>query len=95
MSQGEALISTETYFGWGYTKSELGQYESAIADYNMAIQLSPDYAIAYYNRGNAKINLGRTSEVVQHFQTALELAEQVGNEGLKAIISRPVEIHIG
>ncbi len=61
----------------------------------MAIQLRPDYAIAYYNRGNAKINIDRALEAVQDFQTALELAEQAGAEGLKAIISRPVEIHIG
>ena len=37
LSQGEPLVSAKTYFRWGYTKSELGQYESAIADYDMAI----------------------------------------------------------
>ena len=163
LSQGKPLIAAETYFRWGYTKSELGQYESAIADYDMAIQLRPDYAIAYndrgvvkgklgeykaaiedydeairlktdyamayynrgsvkfaleqyddaitdydeairlnpdyamayYNRGSAKTNIGRVSEAAQDFQTALALAEQTGDEGLKAMISSPMEIHVG
>ena len=129
LSQGKPSISAETYFRWGYTKSELGQYESAIADYAMAIQLrpdyaraynnrgstkftlkqydaaitdydeairlNPDYAMAYYNRGNAKTNLGRVSEAAQDFQTALVLAEQTGDEGLKAMISSSMEIHVG
>ncbi len=129
LSQGEPLVSAEAYFRWGYTKSELGQYESAIADYDMAIQLKPDYAIAYnnrgntqsalkqydaaiadydeaiclkpdyamayYNRGNARANLYRVSEAAQDFQTALALAEQTGDEGLKAMISNPTEICVG
>ena len=129
LSQGKPLVSAEAYFRWGYTKSELGQYESAIADYDMVIQLRSDYAvayndrggvkdklgeydaaivdydkaidlksnyaIAYYNRGNAKTNLGRVSEAAQDFQTALTLAEQTGDEGLKAMISSPMEIHVG
>ena len=163
LSQGKPLVSTEAYFRWGYTKSELGQYESAIADYDMAIQLRPDYAIAYndrgvvkgklgeydaaiadydeaihlapdlviaynnrgsakfvlkqynaaitdydeaihlkpdyamayYNRGNAKTSLGRVSEAAQDFQTALVLAERTGDERLKAMISKPMGIHIG
>ena len=51
--------------------------------------------MAYYNRGNAKTNLGRVSEAAQDFQTALALAEQTGDEGLKAMISSPMQIHIG
>ena len=163
VSQGKPLVSAETYFRWGYTKFELGQYESAIADYDMAIQLrpdyadayndrgvvkgklgeydaaiadydkaidlepdyaiaynnrgmaksalkqyeaaitdydeairlNPDYAMAYYNRGNANTNLGHVSEAAQDFQIALVLAEQTGDERLKAMISSPMEIHVG
>jgi tetratricopeptide (TPR) repeat protein len=33
-----------------------GDYDRAIADYNQAIRLDPDYALAYYNRGVAYVN---------------------------------------
>ena len=83
------------YNNRGSTKFTLKQYEAAITDYDEAIRLKPDYVMAYYNRGNAKTNLGRVSEAAQDFQTALTLAEQTGDEGLKAMISSPMEIHVG
>ena len=81
------------YNNRGNAKSILRQYKAAIEDYDEAIRLNSDYAMAYYNRGSAKTNLGRVSEAALDFQTALELAEQTGDERLKATISTPVEIH--
>ena len=83
------------YNNRGSAKFTLKQYEAAIVDYDEAICLKPDYAMAYYNRGNARTNLGRVSEAAQDFQTALALAEQTGDQGLKAMISSPMEIHVG
>ena len=40
----------------GISYSNLGQYATAIADYTKAIQLDPDYALAYLNRGAAYHN---------------------------------------
>ena len=56
LTQGNRSISAETYFTWGNTKYDLGDYKGAIADYDSAIRLNPDDAKAYYNRGNAKSN---------------------------------------
>jgi tetratricopeptide (TPR) repeat protein len=39
----------------GYAKKRLGDKKGAIADYTKAIELNPQYADAYYSRGNAKI----------------------------------------
>ena len=83
------------YNNRGSVKFALEQYDAAITDYDEAIRLNPDYAMAYYNRGSAKTNIGRVSEAAQDFQTALVLAEQTGDEGLKAMISIPMEIHVG
>ena len=59
LSQGQKAISAETYFMWGYTKYQQGDYEGAISDYTKSIRLKPDFAIAYYNRGLAKHQLGQ------------------------------------
>jgi Tfp pilus assembly protein PilF len=42
----------------GQTYLELGEYEKAIQEYDKAIQLDPNYALAYHHRGNAYRELG-------------------------------------
>ena len=58
LAEGNRSISAETYFTWGNTKYDLGDYKGAIADYDSAIRLKPDNANTYYNRGTAKGDLG-------------------------------------
>ena len=50
----EMLILTYQYYSRGWTKFRLKDYEGAIADYDKAIDATPDYAEAYYERGFAK-----------------------------------------
>ena len=47
----------EVYFWRAYAKYHIRRYSAAseIADYNRAIILKPDYAEAYFNRGQARI----------------------------------------
>ena len=63
------------------------QYEAAIQDYNEAIRLNPKYSVAYYNRGLAKLLLGRIDEARSDLQTALRLAKEEGNEKLVTAIT--------
>ena len=65
---------------------DLGQYTAAIKDVDKAIQLKPDYAEAYLNRGSSKALLNQTWAAKQDLQTALRLAENAGDESLKAQI---------
>ena len=53
--------------------SDLGQYERAIQDYNKAIQLNPNYAEAYNNRGWAYYCLKQYGKALKDFEKALEL----------------------
>ena len=59
-----------------------GQQEDAIADYDEAIRLKPDFAEAYYNRGFAKAALGRNDGTREDLETALELAQNANDTDL-------------
>ncbi|ROL56058.1 tetratricopeptide repeat protein [Bacteroidetes/Chlorobi group bacterium Naka2016] len=49
--------TAEEYFLRGNAKVEKGDFRAAIEDYTKAIQINPNYAWAYINRGIAKFNL--------------------------------------
>ena len=81
----------EAYYIRGLVKSFDGQHLEAIADFDMAIRLNPKNTDAYYNRARVKHNMGFPSEAKKDFQTAVKLAEQAGNERLKAEIESAIQ----
>ena len=80
----------EVYSNRGVVKASLGQHIAAIADFDKAIHLEPGFADAYSNRGITKALLNRMSEAKQDLRTALRLAEQAGNQQLKAAIEKVI-----
>ena len=73
LAEGNRSISAKTFFSWGNTKYDLGDYKGAIADYDTAIRLNPDDAKAYFNRGLAKGNLGEHFAAIADFDNAIRL----------------------
>ena len=75
----------EVYFKWGEEKYKLGDYENAIADYDMAVQLNPDHADAYNNRGNVKYKLKQYNAAIADYDLAIRLnpnhADAYNNRG--------------
>ena len=90
---GIGLLSTKTAFAQnatdllnsGVDKAESGNLKGAIADWTKAIELYPQYAIAYYNRGLAKDELGDFRSAVSDYSKAIEInpnyAEAYNNRG--------------
>ncbi len=52
-----------------------GKEEAALAVFEEAIQLEPDYALAYYNLGNTLNNLGQPAEAMEAYDSAIECGE--------------------
>src|SRR5262245_48991481 len=50
-----------------------GKTAQAIVEYERAITLRSDYALAHNNLGDALLQAGRTSEALQHFREAIRL----------------------
>lgn len=55
---------------------KLGDSQGAIADYNQAIEFDPNYARAYYNRGNIWRKLGDNQTAIADYNQAIELDSQ-------------------
>ena len=63
-----------TYNNLGAAFGTKGLTDRAIEQFNRAIQLNPQFAKAYFNRGNALANNGQLSEALRSFETAVNLA---------------------
>ena len=77
----------------GNAKSELGDHDGAIADYNRAIALKPGNESAYYFRGNARSELGDRRGAKEDYGRAIELnPEDADAYTAIADYSRAIEI---
>jgi serine/threonine protein kinase len=69
----EPILNAEAYFERGKGKSELGDKQGALADYDKAIELNPNFANAYHHRGNIKSDLGDKQGALSDYNKASEL----------------------
>jgi len=57
----------------GVALQEQGKFQEAVTTFNKAIELKPDYAEAYSNRGNALSDLGQLKEALESYEKAIQL----------------------
>jgi predicted O-linked N-acetylglucosamine transferase (SPINDLY family) len=63
----------EAYYRRANAQNTLGRWEAALADYDRAVALRPDWAAAFCNRGSVLVRLGRWGEALESLDRALEL----------------------
>jgi tetratricopeptide (TPR) repeat protein len=68
----EGLADAYLLLGWLY-QSPMDNYDRAIADYDQAIKLKPDFAEAYYNRGTAYTHKGDYGRAIADFDQVIYL----------------------
>jgi tetratricopeptide (TPR) repeat protein len=73
----------DAYYNRGVIKHDnLKDYQGAIADYNQAIKLKPDFTAAYNNRGASKANLGDNQGAITDLRQAIQINKNWGNRSL-------------
>ena len=55
-------------------RSKLGDNRGAMADYNEAVRINPNYALAYDNRGNARRALGDNKGALADYNEAVRIS---------------------
>ncbi|WP_414621195.1 tetratricopeptide repeat protein [Calothrix sp. CCY 0018] len=82
----EEVGEAEVWFDRGFQQCEAGDFEQAIASYDKAIEIKPDYYEAWVNRGVALGELGRFEQAIASYDKAIEIKpdfhEAWGNRGV-------------
>ena len=73
---GERAIAEDgqdpfAHFALGRVQTALGNSDRAIAELEKAVELNPNFALAYYGLGTALVYAGRGREAVPHFHRAI------------------------
>ncbi|KAI1849263.1 hypothetical protein JX266_005224 [Neoarthrinium moseri] len=82
--QGSSNQSSQVHLLWnrlGATLANSGKSEDAIAAYEKALTLRPNFVRARYNLGVSCINMGCHAEAAGHLLAALEMHKNVEHEG--------------
>ncbi len=70
LSSGQQAIA---HFNRGNAYYSEEQYNQALADYNAALRIKPDYIKVYLNRGNAYARIGQYSRAIADYDHSLRL----------------------
>ncbi len=77
------------HYNLGVALAGQGQIEAAIASFQRAAEIKPDFLEAHFNLGNVLAGRGQVDAAVAHFQKALRLAAAQNDKRLtKAIQAR-------
>ncbi|MGD1919987.1 MAG: pentapeptide repeat-containing protein [Pleurocapsa sp.] len=72
----ETAATAEQFHRWGVKESERGNYSAAIAHYNKAIKIDPEFAPAYLGLGNIQYNFDHRLEARENTKIAAKLFEE-------------------
>lgn len=76
----ETAATAEQFHRWGVKEAEGGNYNAAVAHYNRAIKIDPEFAPAYLGLGIIQYNFDRRVEAVKNAKTAAKLFKEQEHE---------------
>jgi len=75
----QAFPDADEAFNRGFNYHADGHYEKAIFEYNKAIKINPQHAMAYNNRGIVYESKGQYDKAISDFSKALEIDPKLAN----------------
>lgn len=73
------LGNPEDFYRWAMEAMKLRNYERAIENFNQVLVRKPDYALAYFGRGVAQLEMGNKAGAIADSEQAATLFAQQGN----------------
>lgn len=70
------------YLMRGHSSAQMGQYESAMSDANMALAIRPIFSLALYNRGYYHYMLGDKTAAAADAVSSMSLFKKEGDTGM-------------
>jgi tetratricopeptide (TPR) repeat protein len=77
MQRGASVEATATLDSRGLTYLKMGQWDSAVDDYNEALRIDPKLASSLYGRGLAKLKKGDTTGGNAHIAAARPIGANI------------------
>lgn len=68
-ARARAFVHVNRAWAFGLEK----QWDKALADYNEAAKIAPDYAVVYNEKGLARLKMGKPDEAVINYDKAIRL----------------------
>ena len=68
------------------------EFQDAVAHYTDAIELRPEFAATYYQRGKAYSGLGLSEQAIQDFRYARDLAKKTNDHSLRKMADRRIRV---
>jgi serine/threonine protein kinase/regulator of sirC expression with transglutaminase-like and TPR domain len=81
-SQALQLSNAGDYVNRGLEKHNQKDYQGAIADYNQALNINPNYSLAFYNRGVARDDTGDKQGAIADYNQAIQINKNWGARNL-------------
>ncbi len=75
INQANAQSTERIILDVGNTRHEFGDYRGAIEAFTLALEVNPQFALAYNNRGISKAMMGNDEGAIEDFTRSLEINE--------------------
>jgi tetratricopeptide (TPR) repeat protein len=84
-------MTAQDLYNQGFSKAQEGLDKEAVADFTAAIELKPDFAEAYLDRGYTQIVLGNDPAGISDLRTAAKLYRDRGEQKAADLILEQVK----